>query len=158
MKLTEELIKSIARSVVDGFSNSDAAALNDVSRQSFYVWIAKAEDTADKPLSKLTPHQKLCRQFKDTLDKAKLQRKKKWIEKLEACNSPTGIIFLLKQTYPAKFNTQPIPIPNFSKLEEFMRSEYTQLEIEAIREAVFAAESRRQSEVVYEEDTLFLEE
>ena len=36
-----------------------------------------------------------------------------------------------------------------------MASEYTESEIIAIREAILAAEDRRQSEVEYEEDDLF---
>ena len=155
MKLTEELIKSVSESIIDGLSNTDAAAINDITDKVFYEWIRKARDTADRPPSKLTPHQKLCRQFKETIDKAKLKRKRLRISKLQDLDNPTGLIFLLKQEHPQEFNKEPVPIPNFSKLEEFMASEYTQSEIEAIRKAIRAAENRRQSDVVFAEDALF---
>ena len=155
MKLTPEIIESISQSVESGLSTTDAAAENNISRETFYAWLRKADDTADRQPSKLTQHQKLCRQFKKAIHKAKMKRKKRWISFLETCKSPAGVIFLLKMTYPGEFNKQPIQVPNFSALEDFMRGEYTQLEIEAIRQAVHAAEARRQSEVRYDENELF---
>lgn len=155
MKLTDQLIKSVSESIEGGLSNIDAAAENDISKAVFYQWIQKAKSTADRPLSKLTPHQKLCRQFKETIDKAKLKRKRFRISKLQDLDNPTGLIFLLKQEHPEEFNKEPVPIPNFKKLEEFMTSEYTQQEIEAIRKVIRTAEARRQSDVKYDENELF---
>ena len=155
MKLTKELIASVSDSIMGGLSNKEAAAVNDIDNSTFYRWLSKAKETAGKPASKLSKHQVLCRLFKETIDKARFERKKRWIQKLDECSSPAGIIFLLKMTYPAEFNKQPVLIPNFKKLEEFMASEYTQSEIEAIRKAVRAAENRRQSEVVFDEESLF---
>lgn len=155
MKLTESLIKTFSESIMGGLSNIDAAAENDIAPKTFYEWIRKAKETADRPLSRLTPHQKLCRQFKETIDKAKLKRKRKRISKLQDLNNPTGLIFLLKQEHPEEFNKEPVQIPNFAALEDFMASEYTQSEIETIRKAVRAAETRRQAEIMYDEDPLF---
>ena len=91
----------------------------------------------------------------DALESARLKRKQRFLEKLEDNKSPAGIIFLLKQTYPDEFNKEPVPLPNFQKLEEFMTAEYTQQEIEAIRKAIRSAEQRRQANVKYDENELF---
>lgn len=155
MKLTEELITELVESISIGLSNIEAAAISGIDNSTFYRWLRLAEEAEDKPASKISKHARLCKQFKAAVDKAKLERKKRWIQKLEACKSPSGIIFLLKQNYPDEYNKEPVPIPNFQKLEEFMRSEYTQHEIEAIREAVRAAETRRQKGIRYDEDELF---
>lgn len=155
MKLSEAIIVSVCDSIEQGLSNIDASYENGIDNDTFYKWIQKAKAHADKPLSKLTLHQRLCRKFKQETDKAKLKRKKFRISKLQDLDNPTGLIFLLKQEHPQEFNKEPVPIPNFKKLEEFMASEYTQSEIEEIRKAIRGAEARRQSEVVFDEDPLF---
>ena len=158
MKLTKELIEAVSESIMGGLSNIDAAAENDIATKTFYEWIQKAKATTDRPPSKLTPHQKLCRQFKETIDKAKLKRKRFRLSKLQDLDNPTGLIFLLKQEHPEEFNKEPVPIPNFQKLEDFMTSEYTQQEIEVIRKAIRDAETRRQADVKYDENELFGED
>ena len=158
MKLTDALITEIAESIDKGLSNIDAAAVSGIDNSTFYRWLRIAKEAADKPASKISQHARLCKQFKAAIEKAKLTRKKRWIQKLEACKSPAGIIFLLKQNYPSEFNKEPIAIMNFGALEDFMRSEYTQQEIEAIRKAIRAAEMRRQASIKYDEDELFSNE
>ena len=155
MKLTEALITEITESIDKGLSNIDAAAVSGIDNSTFYRWLRTGKEAADKPSSRVSQHARLCKQFQSAIEKAKLTRKKRWIQKLEACKSPAGIIFLLKQNYPAEYNKEPVAIMNFGALEDFMRSEYTQQEIEAIREAVHAAESRRQKDIQYDEDELF---
>ena len=153
MKLTEELIKAIAEDVLEGLSNIDACRVNDITRTTFYDWINQGKAAQDKP--RKTQRDRLCLKFIQALEKAKLKRKQNRLQMLENNKSPAGVIFLLKQEYPDEYNKEPVPLPNFEKLELFMQAEYTQQEIEAIRKAIHAAEARRQSEVRYDENELF---
>ena len=156
MKLTEELIQTIAKDVREGLSNIDACRVNDINNSTFYEWINQGKAAKNKP--RKTERDRLCINFIQALDKAKIKRKQLRLKKLEENNSATGLIFLLKQEYPKEFNKEPVPIPNFQKLEEFMMSEYTQQEIEMIRKAIRSAEMRRQADVKYDENELFGED
>lgn len=153
-RLSDAKIKAIADDVARGLSNKDACDVNDVSQTIFYQWINIAKDCNGK--DELTEHQKLCIKFVKAIKKAKYRRKQARIEKLDAHESVAGIIFLLKNEYPKEFNKQPYIIPNFDKLEEYMASEYTQAEIEAVRTAILAAEDRREREVEHDEDAMFV--
>ena len=155
MKLTEEMINSLVADVGAGLSNQDAAKVNGISKRIFYDWLDVASTVRETGKKRLTMREKLCIQLVDKLEAAKLNRKKRLIQNLDESNSPAGSIFLLKQLHPQEFNKEPVPIPNFQKLESFMAEEYTQSEIEAIRKAIHAAEQRRQSDVRYAEDKLF---
>lgn len=155
MKLSKKLIGAVSNSIEEGLSNIDAACENGIDNDTFYEWIRKAKKYADKPLSRLTQHQRLCRKFKEETDKAKLKRKKFRISKLQDLDNPTGLIFLLKQEHPTEFNKEPFLIANFDKIKSYMESEYTESEIQAIREAIFKAEDRHQAEIQYAEDALF---
>lgn len=158
MKLTKELIEAVSNSIVEGLSNIDAACENGITNVTFYEWIRKAKQYADKSISKLTPHQKLCREFKQEIDRAKLKRKKFRISKLQNLDNPTGLIFLLKQEHPQEFNKEPFRVLNFEQLKKFMESEYLDSEIQKIEGAIWEAEDRRQAEIVYAEDKLFSED
>lgn len=155
MKISEEIVKSLVKNVCAGLSNKDAAKAESISEMTFYDWLRTAEAIRESGKKRLTARDKLCVQLADRLEAARLQRKKRFLEKLEDNKSPAGIIFLLKQAYPDEFNKEPVPLPNFQKLEEFMASEYTQPEIEAIRKAIHTAEARRQSEIRYDENEQF---
>ena len=155
IKLDAALIKAICRDIADGLSNQDACYVNDITPRVFYKWLAIAQESGDKPKSRLSQHQRNCVQLFHALKKARLKRKQSRIKELQESPSAAGKIFLLKNEYPKEFNRQPYLIPNFEKLEAFMESEYTQSEIEAIRTAILAAESRRQSEIEYDEDDQF---
>ena len=75
---------------------------------------------------------------------------------LEAMDDkPAALIFLLKNYAPEEYNKQPYLIANFDKLESYMESEYTEAEIQAVREAILKAEDRRQAEITYDEDATF---
>lgn len=156
-KLTQERINLICDDIADGLSNKDACYVNDITDRIFYKWLATARESLDKPRSRLSAHQRLCIQLFQSLKKAKLKRKQKRIKTLQGLPNPTGLIFLLKNEYPDEFNKQPILIPNFQAIEKYMASEYTQAEIQAVREAILAAEERRQSEIEYDEDDAFTE-
>ena len=67
----------------------------------------------------------------------------------------TGLIFLLKNKYPFEFNKEVHKVLNFTALEKFMEEHYTEDEINRIRDAVLAAEARRESELEYDEHELF---
>ena len=155
MKLTDELIEALANDVGSGLSNRDAAKVNNISEPAFYDWLKVASTVRKTGKKRLTKRERDCCKLADALESARLKRKQRFLEKLEDNKSPAGIIFLLKQTYPDEFNKEPVPLPNFSKLEEFMASEYTQSEIEDIRRAIRKAEARRQSDVTFDEDPLF---
>ena len=155
MKLTDEMIEALANDVGAGLSNRDAAKVNNISERVLYDWLEVAKTVRETEKKRLTLREKSCCKLADALASAKLERKKRFLEKLEDNKSPAGIIFLLKQTYPDEFNKEPVPLPNFQKLEEFMAAEYTQQEIEAIRKAIRVAETRRQSDVKYDENALF---
>ena len=154
-KLTAELIKAISENVKEGLTDREACFVNNISRETFYKYLKTAENCKEKSRSKLSEHQRNCLDFLDTIKKAKILRKRLRISKLQEMPSPTGLIFLLKNEYPAEFNKQPVLIPNFQKLEEYMESEYTQSELEKIRTAILEAEARRQSEIEYDEDDGF---
>lgn len=156
MKLTEELIQTIAKDVFQGLSNVDACRVNDIDNSTFYGWVRQGKAAEDKP--RKTQRDRLCIKFIRALEIAKLKRKQLRLQKLEENNSPAGLIFLLKQEFPDEYNKEPVPLPNFQKLEEFMRNEYTQQEIKAIRKAIRAAETRRQADVKYDENELFGED
>ena len=155
MKLSDEIIKSLVKNVCAGLSNKDAAKAESITERIFYEWLQTAAFVTETGKKRLTKREKLCVKLAERLESARLERKKRFLEKLEDNKSPAGIIFLLKQAYPDEFNKEPVPLPNFQKLEEFMASEYTQPEIEAIRKAIHAAEARRQSEIRYDENEQF---
>ena len=157
-KLTPELITAIAKDITNGLNNQEACHVNGITKQTFYVYLKTAEDCKDTPRSKLSEHQRNCVDFSDALKNAKILRKRERISKLEQMDSATALIFLLKNEYPAEFNKQPYLIPNFEKLEAYMQSEYTQDEIQAVRDAIWKAEQRRESERQYDENDLFAKE
>lgn len=154
-RITHQLITSVVKSIEGGLTNKEACYIHSISETTFYRWLKDAEAVRDTDADDLTQYQKLCVKFCESIKRAKISRKQKRIELLEASESPVALIFLLKNEYPREFNKRPYLIPNFAKLEEYMASEYTESEIIAIREAILAAEDRRQSEVEYEEDDLF---
>ena len=94
MKLTEELITEISESVSTGLSNRDAALLSNIDNSTFYRWLRKAKKAADKPASKISQHARLCKQFKVSIEKAKLTRKKRWIQKIRGVYVPYRYNFL----------------------------------------------------------------
>lgn len=155
-RLTQEKIEDIANDVASGLNNKDACEVNDISQVTFYRWINIAKNCDGK--EELTEHEELCVNFVNSIKKAKHRRKQLRIEKLDNHDSVVGTIFLLKNEYPNEYNRQPIHIANFDKLEEYMQSEYTQAEINAVREAIFAAEDRREAEMKYDEDAIFCED
>ena len=120
IKLDKALIKAICKNVANGLSNQDACYVNDIDESTFYKWLKSAQTSADKPLSKLSAHQRNCVHLFQSLKKARLKRKENRIQSLQENPSPTGQIFLLKNEYPKEFNRQPYLIPNFEKLEAFM--------------------------------------
>ena len=155
-KLTPDLITEISQDIEKGLSNTDACRINDITRQSLHNWLGIAKDSHGKPRSKLTQHQRHCLDLFDALKKAKIRRKQSLVKKLEAMDDkPAALIFLLKNYAPEEYNRQPYLIPNFDKLESYMESEYTESEIQAIRDAILKAEDRRQAEIAYNEDTAF---
>ena len=156
-KLDQALIDSVCEHIANGTSNKDACYLKSISESGFYEWMSVAKKSEVKQPSKRTKREKLCLEFLESLKKAKILREQNRIQQLEASSHPTGIIFLLKNEDPGKWNKQPYLIPNFEKLEAYMQSEYTQSEIEAIRSAILAAEERRQSEIEYDENENFTE-
>ena len=156
-KITKDLIKAICEDIAGGLSNQDACYVNDITKQSFYKWLSIARDCKYKQRSKLSLHQRNCVDLFDSLKKARLKRKQNRIKQLQSLSNPTGLIFLLKNEYPDEFNKQPLLIPNFEAIEKYMTSEYTQAELEAVREAIMVAEARRQSEIEYDEDDTFTE-
>ena len=155
MKLTAEMIEALANDVGTGLSNRDAAKVNNIHETTLYDWLKVASTVRKTGKKRLTKRERDCCKLVDALESARLKRKQRFLEKLEDNKSPAGIIFLLKQAYPDEYNKEPVPLPNFEKLEQFMQAEYTQQEIEAIRKAIHAAEARRQSEVRYDENELF---
>ena len=155
MKLTSEMIEALANNVGAGLSNRDAAKVNNIHETTLYDWLKTAATVRATGKKRLTVRDRNCCKLADALESARLKRKQRFLEKLEDNKSPAGIIFLLKQMYPDEFNKEPVPLPNFEKLEAFMASEYTQQEIEVIRKAIHTAEKRRQSEVRYAENELF---
>ena len=128
-----------------GTSNKDACYLKSISEPVFYQWLSIAKEALGKQASKRTKREKLCIEFLESIKKARILREQNRIQTLEASSHPTGIIFLLKNEDPSKWNKQPYLIPNFEKLEAYMQSEYTQSEIEAIRSAILAAEAAETS-------------
>ena len=154
-KITPELREAICKDIADGLSNKDACYVNDIDESTFYKWLTTAKESKDKQASKLSVHQRACVKLFQSLKKEVLKRKKKRIKTLQQQAAPVGLIFLLKNEYPDEFNKQPILIPNFEAIEKYMASEYTQAEIESVREAILAAEERRQSEIEYDEDDTF---
>lgn len=157
-KLSQALIIDICEQVEAGLNNKEACEVNDVTDSAMYKWIRNAEKALEKPQSQRTDHQKLCVKFFQSLKKSRHKRKRKRIQSLQQINTANGLIFLLKNEYPREFNRRPHLIPNFEKLEDYMASEYTQAEINAIREAIFAAEDRRESEVEYDENAAFTQD
>lgn len=157
-KLSIELIKEISDDIASGLNNKEACEVNDITESCMYKWISKAKEALDKAKSKRTEHQQLCVEFFQSLKKARHRRKQQRIQVLDTSDNVTGIIFLLRNEYPREYNRKPHAIPNFEKLEEYMVSEYTQAEIDAIRKAIFAAEDRRESEVEYDENIIFAED
>ena len=156
IKLDKVLIKAIADDIGSGLSNQDACWVNGISKQSLYNYLAIAKKSEGKPCEELSEHQRNCVDLMDSLKKARVERKRERIKKLEAMDDkPAALIFLLKNEYPQEFNRQPYLIPNFDKLESYMESEYTESEIQAIRDAILKAEDRRQAEIAYNEDTAF---
>lgn len=157
MKLTSLLIKEIASDILDGLNIKDACKVNGITPQTFRNWISRAETARDK--DELTDKDKLYIEFDDVIAKTKLKRKRNLIATLQNHEkSVTGIIFLLKNLYPFEFNKEVHKVLNFDALEKYMQENYTQQEIDRIREAVFAAEDRREQETQYDEDDLFAKE
>lgn len=156
-RITHQLITSVVKAIESGLTNKESCAINDISETTFYRWLNDADTARSTDADALTDYQKLCVKFCESLKKAKIRRQQKRIEALEGMPNPTGIIFLMRNEDPARWNRQPHLIPNFEKLFHYMQNEYTQAEFEAVQDAIFAAEQRRQSEVEFDEDDLFKE-
>lgn len=154
MKLSEELIETIGKEIEDGLSNRDACRLHDITEQTFYGWIAKAHTA--QSVSRKTPHQRLCIKFAREIHNARIRRKKNLVQTLQKMDhSPASAIFLLKNISPSEFNREPYKVLNFDRLESYMESEYTEDEIQAVRDAIFKAEDRRMKEIQYDENESF---
>ena len=154
-RITHQLITSVVKAIEEGLTNKDRALSMTFGETTFYKWITDAESAEDKDKDELTDYEKLCIKFVQSLKKARLRRQQKRIKALEGMPNPTGIIFLMKNEDPAKWNRQPYLIPNFEKLEAYMQAEYTQAELAAVRSAIMSAEERREAERHYDEDDNF---
>ena len=157
-KLTPDTIKAISEAIESGLTNKDAMFINDVGESAFYSWLRESDRaTQVENTDDLSDHQKLCIKFSQSIKKARIRRKQRRIAKLEETTSPAGPIFLLKNEYPEEFNKQPYLIPNFEKIDQYMASEYTQAEYQAVKDAIMRAEQRREAERQYDEDDAFTE-
>ena len=152
-RITHQLITSVVKAIEEGLTNKDACFIHDIHESTFYKWITDGKNAIGK--DELTGYEKLCVKFIESLKKGKIRRQQQRIKALEGMPNPTGIIFLMKNEDPAKWNRQPYLIPNFEKLEAYMQAEYTQAELAAVRSAIMAAEERREAERHYDEDDNF---
>ena len=119
-RITHQLITSVVKSIEDGLNNKESCFVHDIGETTFYKWIRDAEAAKDKHKDDLTDYEKLCIKFVQSFKKARLRRQQKRIQALEGMPNPTGIIFLMKNEDPAKWNKQPYLIPNFERLEAYM--------------------------------------
>ena len=154
MKLTDTIINAVSKDIEAGLSNRDACRVNDISEDILYNWLRTAKTAISK--KKKTKRDRMCIKFAEAMEASKVKRKRSLVKKLEAMDDkPAALIFLLRNYAPEEYNRQPYLIANFDKLESYMESEYTEAEIQAIRDAILRAEDRRQAEITYNEDTAF---
>ena len=87
-KITPELREAICKDIADGLSNKDACYVNDIDESTFYKWLATAKESKGKPASKLSVHQRACRQVIPVIKKREYSSARKTESRLYNSKQP----------------------------------------------------------------------